>query len=118
MTITLPAGARQGDGRQKIAVEGERDKIGGAKAPVRGARLSAGFPLLGPAAERAEAGATEFWVDIESVAVPCRVSAGRWTSRYDRSPAGVRPHILIHPETCDARQPGRSSTSGCPRGGP
>jgi len=36
MTITLPAGARQGDGRQKIAVEGERDKIGGAEAPVRG----------------------------------------------------------------------------------
>ena len=118
MTITLPAGARQGDGRQKIAVEGERDKIGGAKAPVRGARLSAGFPLLGPAAERAEAGATEFRVDIEGVAVPCRVSAGRWPSRYDCSPASVRPHILIHPETGDARQPGRVVDQRLPRGVP
>ena len=118
MTITLPAGARQGDGRQKIAVEGERDKIGELKRRSGVARLSAGFPSLGPAAERAEAGATEFWVDIEGVAVPCRVSAGRWPSRYDRSPAGVRPHILIHPETCDARQPGRVVDQRLPRGVP
>ena len=118
MTITLPAGA----GRVMVARRSQSRESGTRSGELKRrlgvARRSAGFPLLGPAAERAEAGATEFRVDIEGVAVPCRVSAGRWPSRYDRSPAGVRPHILIHPETGDARQPGRVVDQRLPRGVP